>query len=128
MNPKLFFGSFMLAAAIRVLTDGPSDNLPDKVRRIPPPGMAISASDRSDLEAGVADLGRQIESLRTSLTNRPALLDLLPGVQIYQKAVDGARRLGLEKVDVEFIGEQEVAMKVFAFVGFSTLLRLPGLC
>src|SRR5213083_361757 len=33
--------------------------------------------------------------------------------------VDIARRLGLEKVEAEFIGEQSAAMKVFAFVGFS---------
>ena len=39
--------------------------------------------------------------------------------------VDIARRLGLEKVEAEFIGEQSAAMKVFAFVGFSTLVRLP---
>jgi GNAT superfamily N-acetyltransferase len=39
--------------------------------------------------------------------------------------VDIARRLSLEKVEAEFIGEQSAAMKVFAFVGFSTLMRLP---
>ena len=39
--------------------------------------------------------------------------------------VDIARRVGLEKVEAEFIGEQSAAMKVFAFVGFSTLMRLP---
>ena len=39
--------------------------------------------------------------------------------------VDIARRVGLEKVEAEFIGEQEAAMKVFSFVGFSTLIRLP---
>ena len=32
--------------------------------------------------------------------------------------------IGLEKVEAEFIGEQAAAMKVFAFLGFSTLLRL----
>src|SRR5712691_7174968 len=36
-----------------------------------------------------------------------------------------ARQVGLEKVEAEFIGGQETAMKVFAFVGFSTLMRLP---
>ena len=42
------------------------------------------------------------------------------------ETVEIARRVGLEKVEAEFIGEQEAAMKVFAFVGFSTLLRLPS--
>ena len=31
----------------------------------------------------------------------------------------------LEKVEAEFIGGQEPAMKVFALLGFSQLLRLP---
>lgn len=36
-----------------------------------------------------------------------------------------ARQVGLEKVEAEFIGEQEAAMKVFALLGFTTLARLP---
>lgn len=44
---------------------------------------------------------------------------------LVMEAVDCARRVGLEKVEAEFIGEQEAAMKVFAYLGFSTLLRLP---
>jgi GNAT superfamily N-acetyltransferase len=39
--------------------------------------------------------------------------------------IDIARRVGLEKVEAEFIGGQEPAMKVFAMLGFSQLLRLP---
>jgi L-amino acid N-acyltransferase YncA len=36
-----------------------------------------------------------------------------------------ARQLGLEKVEAEFIGEQEAAIKIFALLGFTTLARLP---
>jgi GNAT superfamily N-acetyltransferase len=36
-----------------------------------------------------------------------------------------ARHRGLEKVEAEFLGEQEAAMKMFALLGFSTLARLP---
>jgi len=35
-----------------------------------------------------------------------------------------ARSLGLEKVEAEFIGEQEAAIKMFEMLGFSKLLRL----
>jgi len=35
-----------------------------------------------------------------------------------------ARFLGLEKVEAEFIGEQEAAVKMFAMLGFSNLMRL----
>jgi len=37
-----------------------------------------------------------------------------------------ARRLGLEKVEAEFIGEQETAIKMFAMLGFTALARLPN--
>ena len=40
--------------------------------------------------------------------------------------IDLARQGGLEKVEAEFIGEQEGAMKVFAMLGFSNLLRLES--
>jgi len=40
--------------------------------------------------------------------------------------IDLARQLGLEKLEAEFIGEQEAAMKVFALLGFTTLARLPN--
>jgi L-amino acid N-acyltransferase YncA len=40
--------------------------------------------------------------------------------------IDLARQLGLEKLEAEFIGEQEAAMKVFALLGFTTLARLPS--
>jgi len=36
-----------------------------------------------------------------------------------------ARGVGLERVEAEFIGEQEAAIKMFALLGFSNLLRLP---
>jgi ribosomal protein S18 acetylase RimI-like enzyme len=36
-----------------------------------------------------------------------------------------ARRSGLEKVEAEFIGDQEAAIRVFSLLGFTQLLRLP---
>jgi GNAT superfamily N-acetyltransferase len=38
--------------------------------------------------------------------------------------IDIARQVGLEKVEAEFIGEQEAAIRMFALLGFSQLLRL----
>jgi GNAT superfamily N-acetyltransferase len=35
-----------------------------------------------------------------------------------------ARNLGLERIEAEFIGEQEAAIQMFAMLGFSNLLRL----
>ncbi len=38
---------------------------------------------------------------------------------------DIARNIGLEKLEAEFIGGQEAAIKMFALLGYSNLLRLP---
>jgi len=45
---------------------------------------------------------------------------------LIEEIIDIARRVSLEKVEAEFIGGQEPAMKVFALLGFSQLLRLPN--
>jgi RimJ/RimL family protein N-acetyltransferase len=45
---------------------------------------------------------------------------------LVSEAVELARQLGLEKVEAEFIGEQEAAIKMFALLGFSNLLRLEN--
>src|SRR5262249_37764421 len=77
----------MLGLALNLLhAAGPADNLPDKVRPVPPPGIAVPPADRTELEAGVSELGKEIEALRTALQAEPALLDLLPDVEIYHKA------------------------------------------
>jgi len=69
------------------LADGPGDNLPDKVRQIPPPGIAVPDADRAELQAGIDQLGKEIDALRASLKGKVDLLDLLPDVQIYHNAV-----------------------------------------
>jgi ribosomal protein S18 acetylase RimI-like enzyme len=43
---------------------------------------------------------------------------------LISEIVELARGLGLEKVEAEFIGEQEAAIKMFELLGFSKLLRL----
>jgi ribosomal protein S18 acetylase RimI-like enzyme len=42
------------------------------------------------------------------------------------EVVELARQVGLEKVEAEFIGEQEAAIKMFALLGFSNLLRVEN--
>lgn len=44
---------------------------------------------------------------------------------LVSEAVEIARHIGLDRVEAEFIGEQEAAMKVFGLLGFTTLVRLP---
>ena len=85
----LTFG-VLLISLVTARADGPADNLPDKVRPVPPRGIAIADADRTALRAGVDELGRQIDALRESLRRKPDLLRLLPDVQVYHKAVRDA--------------------------------------
>ena len=43
---------------------------------------------------------------------------------LVETIADIARRAGLEKVEAEFIGEQDAAMKMFALLGFRKLVHL----
>ena len=43
---------------------------------------------------------------------------------LVNEIVNVARNLGLDKVEAEFIGEQEAAIRMFAMLGFSNLVRL----
>lgn len=45
---------------------------------------------------------------------------------LVNEIIDIARNVGLEGVEAEFIGEQEAAVKMFAMLGFSELLRLEN--
>jgi len=49
------------------------------IKPVPPPGVAVPAADRAELEAGLARLARRIENIR----NHP----LAPDVQIFHNAV-----------------------------------------
>jgi pimeloyl-ACP methyl ester carboxylesterase len=96
--------AFVVACGLTVfaLADGPKDNLADQVRPIPPPGIPVLESDRKELEAGVAELSKEIDTLRVLFKNKPVLLDFLPDVQIYHKAVLWALRYG------EFFNTREI--------------------
>jgi hypothetical protein len=59
--------------------DGPADNLVDNVRPVPPAGNTIPAADREEIQKGLAEL----QQLMTDVGKH----DLLPDVQIYEKAV-----------------------------------------
>lgn len=57
-------------------------------KQYPPKGIGIPAAVRSDLDAGLERLARDIESLRSSLRTSPKKLELLPDVIVFHKAVE----------------------------------------
>jgi hypothetical protein len=91
---------FLLALLGLVRADGPADNNPETVRPVPPRGLELPVGDRTDLTAAVTDLGSKIDALRVTLKSK-ALLDLLPDVQVYHKAVHDALTYN------EFFGSKE---------------------
>ena len=52
--------TLLLATTALAHADGASDNLPDNVRRIPPPGITVAEPARSELQSGVDALGKKI--------------------------------------------------------------------
>ena len=84
---------------------------PSTQKQNPPPGVTIPDADRKELETATAALGREIEALRGSLKANPALLALLPDVQIFHKAVDWALRYD------EFMDVKQVASAKRALAG-----------
>lgn len=75
---------FFVAAAF---ADGPQDNVADKVRPVPPPGIKVPAALRDELLKDVAALRTEVDNLRIALAKNPALLALLPDVEIFSNAV-----------------------------------------
>ncbi len=92
VNTLSFAPVLAFAISFSSFADGPADNLAEKVRPVPPPGIKIAERDRAELSAGAAALAKEIASLRASLKTNPAQLGLLPDVLIFHKAVDWALR------------------------------------
>ena len=61
---------------------------------------------------------------RVSVLVRPEFRGRGLARALVSEIVSLARNLGLDKVEAEFIGEQEAAIKMFALLGFSNLVRL----
>jgi len=76
-----------LGAAPLLLADGAGDNDPANVRRLPKPGVEPSAEQRQQLEAGLSALRQAMERIPR---DAPAIVRLLPDIEIYYKAVDDA--------------------------------------
>jgi GNAT superfamily N-acetyltransferase len=78
---------------------------------------------------GVATLHQQLSGWkrqigRVSVSVHPDFRGRGLARALIAEILDIARRAGLERVEAEFIGEQVTAIKMFAMLGFSELLRL----
>ena len=63
---------------------------------------------------------------RVSVLVHPEYRGLGLAKALISETIEIARNSGLQKVEAEFIGEQEAAVKLFAMLGFSNLVRLEN--
>jgi hypothetical protein len=103
------------------LSTAPAVEVPlNKVKRVPPAGVVVPPADRAELEAGVAELGKEIDALRkparprsasgpAAPSTQPAVADLLPDVQIFFNAVHYALKYD-EFFNANEIGKAKVLL------------------
>jgi len=87
MRFQILLCALVLCAAGVARADGAGDNIPDNVRRVPPPGIAIDSAVRSELQAGVDAFGVRVKSLHAEFDSNSAKRDLIPDVEIFYNAV-----------------------------------------
>lgn len=90
MRPAARLSLALILSAPVARADGPADNIPANVRRIPALGIEVAADDRKELESGLDALGRSIDGLAEKARKDAKTAELLPDVLIYQKAVHDA--------------------------------------
>jgi dienelactone hydrolase len=79
---------FCVWAALAAWADGPQDNLPDSVRRIPKAGIEVPRETRAELEQGLNTLGAAINRLARKRESK--VNELLPDIEVFWKAVHDA--------------------------------------
>jgi len=87
MLHRILFAAVLLLSSL-ALADGPADNVPTDVRRIPKLGVDVPAERKSKWEAGLKELESKISALKGKKDAKTA--ELLPDVEIYFKAVHDA--------------------------------------
>ena len=81
------------------LADGPADNVPEKVRRIPPPGVKVAEATRAELSKRLAEFLVEI----LAFPQDAPMARYLPDAEIFYKAV----RVALDHD--EFYSDKEIA-------------------
>jgi hypothetical protein len=88
MFRKLLLAAAAISLAAPLLADGPQDNIPANVRRIPKLGIEVPAERRTRWELGLKDLAAKLAALKA--LKEPRLVELVPDVEVFHKAVHDA--------------------------------------
>ncbi len=97
---------FALFPPFAVFADGPADNIPENVRRVPPQGVVVPDEMAAQIQSGLDELTAVIGGLKQVVKERPELVDLIPDCEIYHKAVYDA----LTHQEFQKPGEFKVAL------------------
>lgn len=87
MPRSVAFAGLLLVSSI-AFADGPVDNIPDNVRRVPKLGIEVPEEKRKELEAGLAKLRSAIDQLKGRGDYKSR--DQWPDVEIFYKSVHDA--------------------------------------
>ena len=87
MKPRTAFHLLTLAMLSCVAhADGPRDNMPDKVRRVPRLGIEVTQEKREELEQELDKLNTEIEGLQAAIDEHPRLAERMPDIQVLYRA------------------------------------------
>ena len=86
--PRFIVTSITLVLSSISLADGPADNIPENVRRVPKLGIEVPADKKEELEKGLAKLRSAIDEIKRRSDYKSR--DLWPDVEIFYKSVHDA--------------------------------------
>ena len=75
-----------------------------EIKRIPPPGIAVSEADRAELQTGIDALTKEIDRLRKDFAGKHEVIEQIADVEIFHKSADWALRYD------EFFNEKQIAV------------------
>ena len=84
----------LLAIPLFLRADGPDDNIAEKVRPIPPEGIAVPKDKSKALNKALAGLEKTLNVLRNQEPHKEFVARYLPDVEIFHKAVHDALTFG----------------------------------
>ena len=87
--PRISLAALVLLTITLFSTAAPKSANPpvDGVKSLPPTTKPLAPGDQAKLDAAVSALEKDIVATERELKDKPALLDLLPDVQIYLNAL-----------------------------------------
>ena len=100
VKTTIVFALSAIVSPALLMADGPADNIPEKVRKIPALGVEVPELQKQQLQQGLAKLQAALDKLKKSKDSR--IQSLIPDVEIYHRAV----RCALEYQ--EFFHEREI--------------------